>query len=109
MSDQTMTKEAAGMFRAAAASYVKRINRQTRTSLADLYRGDLADRGRQILLGGPATKDELIRALMELHYPAERQNLAIHVLYHDEAGWTACEHCHPHGGAFCECSKGRQS
>jgi hypothetical protein len=108
------TAEEAAMFRAAHSAYVGRVSRMSRGRLADLHRADLAEQGRQILFGGPVTKDELVRALVELHYPTARLNMTTHVLHHGEADWSACEYCAVEAGrcvpcvrACCPCGEAR--
>jgi hypothetical protein len=88
--------------------YVRSLYRKPKTELASLYRQELAARGRTSLYGGPGSKDELVNALVFLRYPIDQLNESIHVLHHqDSNGWTACQWCHPHGGAACECELGR--
>lgn len=89
-----MNELQARIFREAHDSYVKSIYRKPKATLAAMYRDELADRGRQILFGGPTGKDELISALTELRYPLAKLNEAIHVLYHTpEVVNEACEYC----------------
>jgi hypothetical protein len=76
-------------------SYVKSIHRQTKAQLADAYRGELADRGQILAYGGPASKDELISALIELRYPRAMMNETIHVLYHQDFISSVCAYCNP--------------
>ena len=104
-----MNETEARTLREAHNAYVKRLSRQSRLALAVIYRDDLADQGRALVSGGPLTRDELISALCELHYPAAKLNEAGHVLYHDSHGYTACELCHDsdgtHDGHLCECNR----
>jgi hypothetical protein len=80
--------------REAHDGYVKSIYRKTARELSFMYRLALADRGREILLGGPSSKDELISALVELRYPLASMNESVHVLYHrDGITNDACEQC----------------
>lgn len=89
-----MDKTQAQMLREAHNAYVKRINRMSRASLADLERQELADRGIVRVMGGPVTRDELISSLCELRYPATALNEATHVLYHQPGeSWSACRLC----------------
>jgi hypothetical protein len=89
-----MNETQARIIREAHDSYVKTIYRKPKTTLAHMYRQELADRGREILYGGPASKDELISALVELRYPLASMNESVHVLYHTD-GITneICEQC----------------
>lgn len=105
-----MNEAEARDLRAAHDNYVKSIYRKPKADLAAAYRQELAARGQQLLYGGPASKDELVSALTSLRFPLEALNESIHVLYHqDSNGWSACEWCHPHGGAGCDCALGRAS
>jgi hypothetical protein len=90
---QLYTEDQALMFRAACGAFARRMSRKTRSALAAEYRADLAALDRQILSGGPRSKDELVSALVELHYPAATLNMTSHVLYHDGGGWSACAWC----------------
>lgn len=73
---------------------LKQLTRTTRYRLAEqLAERDQAD-GRTRLIGGPRTKEQLVRELLDLDYPHEQLNEATHVLYHaPSARWSACEHC----------------
>jgi hypothetical protein len=89
-----MNETQARIIREAHDGYVQSIYRKPRTTLAHMYRQELADRGREILYGGPASKDELISALTELRYPLASMNESVHVLYHrDGITNDACEQC----------------
>jgi hypothetical protein len=90
------SQDEARMFRTAHDIFIKRINRMTVSALRVEYAAELADRGREILYGGPSSKQELIAALGQLRYPADRFNMTTHVLYHQGAVWSACAWC---GGA----------
>jgi hypothetical protein len=103
-----MTETEARNFRTDHDAYVRTLSRQTKSHLASMYRQQLAAHGRELLYGGPASKDELISAISNLNYPIERLNESIHVLYHqDSDGSSACEWCHPHSGGTCDCALGR--
>lgn len=85
-------------------AYVRGLWRKPRGTLAALCRREMAARGRQMLYGGPASKDELTSALAGLRFPLARLNEAIHVLHHDqESSSSACRWCHPHQGGPCDC------
>ena len=89
-----MNELQARTFREAHDGYVRSIYRKPKATLAAMYRDELADQGKQILFGGPGSKDELISALTELRYPLAKLNESIHVLYHDsEVVNEACEFC----------------
>ena len=99
-----MNEIQARMFREAHDAYVKRISRMTRAQLFELERADQAEHGVEHIFGGPHSKDELIRSLVELHYPAGQMNEAGHVLWHADAPHSACQMCHPrHGDLNCDC------
>jgi hypothetical protein len=104
-----MTKGQAHALRAAHASEARALTRMTRHELAVIERCDLAARDIERIMGGPASKDELIGAILEMRYPAARQNEAVHVLGHDSRGWSACNFCHDgdgtHDGHLCECDR----
>lgn len=87
-----MNQTEARTLREAHNAYVRRLNGKTRAALAVEYRADLADRGMTTLFGGPVSRDELIRALCELHYPMTKLNEAICVMAHDTA-WPDCPYC----------------
>jgi hypothetical protein len=89
-----MNETQARTIREAHDYYVKSIYRKPKATLANMYRQELADRGRYSLFGGPMSKDELISALVELRYPLAAMNLSVHVLYHvDGIINDACEQC----------------
>lgn len=103
-----MTRDEAAALHAGWDTYLAALSRFRRNELAATYRVALFNRGQEILYGGPATKDELISALLLLRYPAAQQYEAIHVLWHKPGeSWSACQHCHPHAGERCECELGR--
>lgn len=87
-----MTLTEAQTFRAAWNAYVKRITRMSKVKLAALYAADMRERNMFSLYGGPRSKDELVGALTELHYPHEKLNEAIHVTGHDVI-WPDCQYC----------------
>lgn len=88
-----MNETQARTLREAHDGYVKSIYRKPKSTLAGLYREELAAQGTTILFGGPASKDELVSALVELRYPLAKMNESIHVLYHGEFANDACEYC----------------
>lgn len=87
-----MNKTEAQTFREAWNAYVKRISRMSKVALRELYTSDLREQNMYSLYGGPVSKDELIGALTELHYPTEKLNEAIHVTAHDVI-WPDCQFC----------------
>lgn len=91
-----MNQAEARELRQAHDSYVRALYREPKAGLAVQYRKELAARGRTVLLGGPDSKDELVRELAGLQFPLERMNESIHVLYHT-AGVinSACPWCNP--------------
>ena len=90
----TMTPEQARQFRAARDYDARTLDRTSKTALAGLYRTTLRRHGIESVYGGPASKDELAAAILDLRYPLERLNLASHVLFHQPGeDWSACEHC----------------
>jgi hypothetical protein len=100
-----MTRDFALALRAACNHDVRLLTSKTRHELAAIE----LQEGPTHLLGGPVTKDELIRAIIERRYPSARQNEAAHVIGHDTYRWTACNWCHgddgTHGGHLCECDR----
>lgn len=91
-----MNEIQARTLREAHDGFVSRISRMTKAQLGSLYRGDLVERGQTVVYGGPASKDELISALVELRYPLAQMNESIHVLYHvDGITSEVCEYCNP--------------
>jgi hypothetical protein len=92
--DAPMNETQARTIRIAHDGYVKTIYRKPKTTLAHMYREELAARGQYNLFGGPASKDELISALVELRYPLASMNESVHVLYHvDGISNDACDQC----------------
>lgn len=69
----------------------------TRASKANLKRDyDTIQRafGFETVHGGPASKDELIGAILDISFPRAAMDEASHVLYHKPGeNWSACEHC----------------
>lgn len=103
-----MTPDEARELRKDCDDYVAFWSRQPKRALANIYRLLLAEQGRQLLGGGPVTKDEYLSAITGIRFPVARRNEANHVLYHRPGeSWPACEWCHPHAGAECQCSAGR--
>jgi hypothetical protein len=103
-----MTETEARELSKAHGEYARGAWRMTKAALASLYRAEISAQGTHLLYGGPGSKDELASAVVALRFPAAALNEAIHVLHHqDSDGWSACEHCHPHGGTGCDCKLGR--
>jgi hypothetical protein len=76
-----MTKDEARTLIKDHDAYVRVISRKTKTDLAALYRRELARRGRELLYGGPGSKDEFISAIVDLEYPLGLMNEARQVYY----------------------------
>lgn len=89
-----MTTAEAQQFLQDHDNYARAISRQPKAALADLYRRELAAAGIHLLYGGPASKDELISALVGLRFPLGKLNESVHVLHHTD-GITSdvCEFC----------------
>lgn len=93
MTTSTMTKDQALMFRAAENAAVKRYSKMTKVQLRNEWLAALSDTGSQSVYGGPVSKDELIRAILELRgYTVAKLNEAIHASAHDVT-WPDCEFC----------------
>ena len=103
---ELVSTEAARMYLEGQGAYARRLSNMTRVKLQQEHADAQADRGLITIAGGPRTRDELIGSCLELRYPVARTNMVIHVLYHDVAGWTACQYCHPHDDHRCECGIG---
>lgn len=89
-----MTYTEAKNFNQSYTTALRMLIRARKPALVNLLaRQDEAD-GRTRLIGGPRTKDEIMRELLDHDYPRDRLNEAIHVLHHaPSARWPACEHC----------------
>lgn len=91
-----MNETQARILREAHDGYVKSIYRKPKAQLATMYRAELAAQGTTLVYGGPASKDELVSALVELRYPLAKMNESIHVLWHTgEIRNEVCEYCNP--------------
>jgi hypothetical protein len=90
----TMTVDQARNLRFCHDTQVRTLSRMSRAALKNLL--DVRDRAAGFTRsGGPSSKDELVRELVEQDYPLGRLNEAIHVLHHQQGEvWSACEHCH---------------
>jgi hypothetical protein len=91
---ELMTTLEAKRFRIDHDNAVKMLNRLTVAKLKVVYARNLNERGMVSLYGGPASKDELISAIIAFEYPIGKLNESIHVLYHVD-GWKLdiCEWC----------------
>lgn len=97
-----MNELQARLIREAHDGYVHLLARKPKAELARLYGEELAAHGRTLLFGGPASKDELIGALVEMRYPLVKMNESIHVLYHTpEIVNEICEWCNPNPCPVC--------
>jgi hypothetical protein len=99
------TAQAAVTFRAAHDARVVQLYRMQLRMLRAIRRQQLAAHNTVSIGGGPMSKEELINAIMAEQFPVHLMNETTHVLYHREnETWSACELCHPHQGALCECA-----
>lgn len=106
----TMTRDEATAFRAAHDRTVTELWRKSRTALAALELTELRATGADRVFGGPYSKDELVRAILDLRgYTTSKLNETTHILYHSPGVInSACEWCHPlHDSADCDCALGR--
>src|SRR5487761_1129592 len=101
-----MTEAQARIFREAWNAAAKRYSRMSKAQLQAEDAAALADAGMQRIYGGPASKDELIADILNPRgYTTARLNETTHVLYHGPGeAWSACDWCHPHQGAPCDCT-----
>lgn len=74
------------MYRAGRDDYAKKLSREGKTQLMGTARHLGIHAGR-------ASKDELVSALVDFHYPLANLHEAIHVLHHGEYSNSACEWC----------------
>lgn len=103
-----MTREQADRIFTEHGQALREIAATRKGELESMYRDELDARGMRLLAGGPRTKDELIRAILDFRYPRAQLDEVTHLIYHqDSDGWSACEHCHPHGGGRCDCKLGQ--
>jgi hypothetical protein len=103
------THTEAESFNLSYQSEVRFLSRMTAKNLNVVYGRTLREMGREVLFGGPSNKDELIRAILELHgMTTDKLNEVTHVLYHKPSEvWSACEWCHDRHGDTCDCKLGR--
>lgn len=89
------TKSQAEEFMTSYQSEVRFLSRITAKNLRVVHARHMNERGMQMLLGGPVSKDELITAILELHGMGIGQlNEATHVLYHSaDMPNEACPSC----------------
>lgn len=76
-----MTQDEARAMITAHDDYARTVWRMSKARLAALYRAELGKRGKVLLYGGPASKDELTNAIVDLRYPLDRMNEARQVWY----------------------------
>jgi hypothetical protein len=77
------TREQAEEFMVSYQSEVAFLSRMTKKNVNVVYGRTLRESGREVLFGGPSSKDDLISAILELHgMSIVTLNEAIHVLYH---------------------------
>lgn len=91
-----MNETEARSLRTGHDAYVRRLDRMTKAAIAAEYRSEMRAAGRVSLFGGPVSKEEFLRALVELRYPLEKLNEAIHVIGHDVT-WPDCPWCQAAG------------
>lgn len=102
-----MSADDAKSLRASHDAHARKLSKTSKTELHSIYASELLAHGARLLAGGPVSRDELVNAILTLRYPQAQMDLSTHVLYHETDGWTACQYCHPHSGARCECGLGR--
>lgn len=101
--DATLTADEARQLRADHDRDAGQLARKSQRELGRIAAGLRAGTGWERLYG-TSSKDELISEILGHRYPAAKLNEAIHVMHHRPGeSWTACEWCHPHSGATCEC------
>lgn len=76
-----MTRDEARALITAHDDCARAVWRMSRARLAALYRAELAKHGRELLYGGPVSRDELTNAIVDLRYPLDRMNEARQVWY----------------------------
>jgi hypothetical protein len=88
------TTESASAYRKAHDARVRALSRMTVAELRRTEQAHLTAQGLTRILGGPGSKDEVLRAIIDAEFPADLMNEASHVLYHKPGeNWSACEHC----------------
>lgn len=96
--------EHATAYRAAYNDRMSALYRLTKPKLRSIDRAHMAAQGVERIYGGPATREELIRAILDDEYPVSLLNESSHVIWHQPGeSWSACRWCHPHDGGTCEC------
>jgi hypothetical protein len=88
--------EVAAAYRARHDARVKALSRLGATTLRELEGAQLAAQGVQRVAGGPASRDELVGAIVDAEFPRALMDEASHVLYHKPGEtWGACQWCQP--------------
>jgi hypothetical protein len=88
-----MSKDFARALVEAHDADARTLSRKTRHELAVFERSEMAARGMEHVYGGPVTKEELLRSILDMRYPVARRFAAAHVLHHDRDKWSGCEFC----------------
>lgn len=72
----------------------KQLNRKPKYELAAIETAELAAHGMtRLWVAGPLSKDELIHSILDLRYPAARQDEARHTIYHQSYRSEVCQFC----------------
>lgn len=101
-----LTIDMAVELKAARDADARKLSHMSAPKLREVIAAEFASQGRTSLTGfARHSRDELVGEILEIRYPHERLNEAIHVMYHQQGGSSACEWCHPHDGGRCDCSR----
>jgi len=89
------TKSQAKEFNLSYQAEVRFLSRMSKQGLQRVHARNMNELGMQMLYGGPASKDELITAILDMHgMGIAKLNEATHVLYHSsECPNEACNFC----------------
>jgi len=82
-----MNEQQARIFMISRDTYCTSLARKPKHELARMY-----DEISLLKIGKKCTKDELIGSLLEMRYPNEKRNEAIHVIAHTDI-WPDCQFC----------------
>lgn len=89
-----MDRDHAQALLAACDADARLLSRKPRYELAAIERGEQAAIGITHVFGGPHSKDELVRSILDIRYPPQRMTEAGHVAHHAPGErWSACPHC----------------
>jgi hypothetical protein len=91
----TMDREHAAALLAAHDMDVRLLSRKPKHELVAIETMEMHAAGMEHIFGGPVSKEEFLRSILDLRFPRERQDEARHILYHEpgEVGSTACQFC----------------